>query len=84
MEIYFRQLVLTLDRERPGWRKDTIVLLDNARYHTSKSTMQLLKSLEVPVLFTGPHSYAAAPCELWFGAFKSKDINPRRISTSKR
>jgi hypothetical protein len=34
MKIYFHQLVKKLDQQRPGWRKDTIVLLDNAAYHS--------------------------------------------------
>jgi hypothetical protein len=84
MDIFFRQLVLQLDRERPQWRQDTVILMDNAKYHWSKSTTKMLKSLAVPVLYTGPHSYAASPCELWFAAFKSCDVNPRKVSTGKR
>ena len=84
MEIFFRQLATTLDKERKDWRKDTIIMLDNAPYHTSKSTMSLLRTLKIPVLFTGPHSYSAAPCELMFAQFKSRDINPRKVPTSKR
>ena len=61
-----------------------MILLDNAPYHTSKPTLDLFEALNIPELFTGPHSYAAVPCELWFAAFKSKDINPRKVSTSKR
>ena len=33
MEIFFRALVLKLDSERPRWRYDSVVLLDNAPYH---------------------------------------------------
>ena len=83
MEIYFRQLVRQLDKARPQWRENTVILMDNARYHWSKATTRVLKALNVPVLYTGPHSYAASPCELWFAAFKSRDINPRRLSLSK-
>ena len=84
MELFFRQLVKKLDRERAGWRQDTVILLDNAPYHKSKATMTLFAALDLPVMFTGPHSYAAAPCELWFAAFKSKDANPNRVPTTKR
>jgi hypothetical protein len=38
----------------------------------------------VPVIFTGPHSYAAAPIELLFAHFKAADINPRRLKTGKK
>ena len=83
MEIFFRQLVKRLDGERDGWRKDTVIILDNARYHTSKTTLKLFESLNLPILFSGPHSYDAAPCELLFAAFKSKDINPRHVGMGK-
>ena len=83
MEIFFRQLVLKLDAERKGWRKDTVILLDNAPYHTCTTTMNLFEGLEIPILFTGPHSYDAAPCELLFAQFKAADINPNRLPTGK-
>ena len=59
-------------------------MLDNAKYHVSSSTINLLKMLDVPVMFTGPHSYAASPIELMFAAFKAADINPRKVPTGKR
>jgi hypothetical protein len=36
------------------------------------------------MLISGPHSYDAAPCELWFSLFKRVNINPRRVKTGKR
>ena len=39
MEIYFYHLVAKLDRERPNWRDDTVLLLDGASYHRSASTL---------------------------------------------
>ena len=33
MELFFRALAKKLDDERPRWRSDTVVLLDNAPYH---------------------------------------------------
>ena len=64
MDIFFRALVKQLDKERPDWRDDTVIMLDNARYHSSKPTKRLFEALSIPVLYTGPHSYAASPCEL--------------------
>ena len=84
MDIFFRALVKQLDRERKGWRRDTVLILDGAPYHNSKPTMKLLEALEIHVLYTGPHSYAAVPCELWFSSFKSCDVNPRKVPTAKR
>ena len=61
-----------------------MILLDNAPYHTSDSTINLMQGLQIPIIFTGPHSYDAAPIELLFAAFKSCDINPRHVATGKR
>jgi len=60
-----------------------VILLDNAPYHVSQGTLKVLEELRIPVLFTGPHSYDGAACELFFAAFKREDINPRRIKTGK-
>ena len=84
MEIFFHSLVRVLDKERKGWREDTIILVDNARYHAADGTQKVFKALRIPIMFTGPHSYEAAPCELFFAAFKREDINPRRVSTGKK
>ena len=43
MALFLNQLVQRLDRERPGWRKDHVVLWDNAPYHKSRKTLELLK-----------------------------------------
>ena len=71
MEILLRQLVLKLDKEDASWRDKRVLLLDGAPYHTSESTLQLMEGLQIPVLFTGPHSYDAVPIELLFASFKS-------------
>ena len=84
MGIFMVQLVKTLNQERPDWRKDTIILHDNAPYFKSVKMRRTLESLDIPMLFTGQHSYAAVPIELWFAAFKRDDINPRHIPTGKK
>jgi len=84
MEIYLRQLVLKLNKERIDWRSDTILCLDNASYHNSSSTMELFEELRIPVIFTGPHSYDFAPCELFFSWFKSASFNPTRLPLGKK
>ena len=35
MKVFFTYLCSSLDSERAGWREDTVVLLDGAKYHTS-------------------------------------------------
>ena len=57
MELFIRQLVRRLDSQRPGWRKNSVVMMDNATYHTNSAFQKILALLEVPVLYTGPHSY---------------------------
>jgi hypothetical protein len=83
MSLYLQQLVLKLDKERPDWRRNTIVTMDGASYHTAAGTLALINKLRIPVLMQGPHSYDVAPCELYFAAFKRDDINPRHVPTTK-
>ena len=84
MELFLREYAKKLDKQRPDWRANSILLVDGASYHKSAATMKVMQELRMPVMFLGPYSYNAAPCELWFAWFKSCDINPRRISTNGR
>ena len=61
-----------------------MLLLDGAQYHLSAEIKNHLGVLEFPVIFTGPRSYDAAPCELLFAQLKSTDINPSDLKTGKR
>ena len=83
MSLFWKSLVLKLDKERPGWRANTIWTLDGAAYHSGEASLKLLQHLRIQVLMQGPHSYDVAPCELFFARFKSDDINPRHVPTSK-
>ena len=84
MDIFFRYLDQRLEKERKNWKKNTIVILDNAPYHNSSMTLKTFESLKLPIMFTGPHSYDASPCELFFAQFKSVDINPRHLPMGKK
>jgi hypothetical protein len=84
MHLYLHHLAQTLDVERPNWRNDTVVLLDGARYHTCQPTKDIMQSLRMPVMFTGPQSYDAAPCELFFASLKNGDLNPLMMATGKK
>ena len=84
MKIFFHALVKKLEAERPYWHKNTVIMLDNASYHTCTTTMKVFEELGVPVLYTGPYSYSASPVELFFAAFKAADINPRHAPMGKR
>ena len=83
-EIFLTDLVTKLDKERLNWRKNTVIFWDNASYHSSLMTRKTLQNLNIPILYTGPYSYSASPCELFFAQFKSVDINPRKIQQSKK
>ena len=84
MELFFTNFIKLLDEKDKYWRKTTIIMLDGASYHTSESMMRFYKDNRVPLIFTGPHSYAASPIELFFAAFKKDDINPSKVPTGKQ
>lgn len=33
MELFYRELVVVLDRDKPSWRKTTVIVADGAPYH---------------------------------------------------
>ena len=84
MELYFSNFIRMMDSKNTYWRKHHIILMDNAPYHTSNQMMRFYEEHELPIIFTGPHSYSAAPVELYFAHFKQDDINPRKLPTGKR
>ncbi|TFH49609.1 MAG: hypothetical protein E4G89_04575 [Methanothrix sp.] len=84
MELFFRALAAKLDVERPSWRRDTIIIVDGAKYHQSKDFLPVAAELMLPYMLLGPHSYDAAPCELFFAHFKRADVNPRHVPTGKK
>jgi hypothetical protein len=84
MELFFRSLAAKLDFERPGWRRDTVIIVDGAKYHQSTDFLAVAAELRLPYMVLGPHSYDAAPCELFFAHFKRADINPRHVPTGKK
>ena len=84
MEIFYQHLCSKLDAERPNWRSNTVVLHDNAPYCISEGAINVYRNLQIPMLFSGPHSYSTAPCELVFSLLKQKDINPLHIATGKK
>ena len=84
MEIYLVELVKMLDAEDRHWRKDTVIVWDNAGYHTSKRTKSLLETLKIPLLFLGTYSYDMAPAELLFARLKTSDLHPGEIAVGKK
>ena len=84
MEIFFLELVKRLDETRKNWRKNHVILMDNAPYHKSNDSLRLFEELRIPLIFTGPHGYTGSPIELFFASFKAADINPSHFPTSKK
>ena len=68
--LFLTELALLLDRERPLWRKDTLILMDNAKYNLKDDIKAQIQRLKMPVIHSGPYSYDAAPVERFFGYFK--------------
>jgi hypothetical protein len=56
MSLFWKGLCMKLDRERPGWRSNTLWTLDGAAYHSGEESLNTLRALKVPVLMQGPHS----------------------------
>ena len=84
MRIYLENLVEILDNENKSWRKSTAIFWDNASYHSSRSTREVLKRLKIPVMYLGPYGYFQAPCELFFGQLKSQQLNPESLPIGKK
>ena len=50
MSLFWKSLALKLDKERPGWRTNTIWTLDGAAYHSGDASLKLLQQLRIKVL----------------------------------
>ena len=46
-----------MDREADDWRKETVMLLDNAPYHRSDQARAAIKKLGLRVIYSGPYSF---------------------------
>ena len=84
MLAFLQHLVAELDDERPGWKADTYILLDGARYHTGGEIREYLHKMQLQVIWTGPYSYDAAPIELLFAGLKFGELNADRLPTGKK
>ena len=84
MMLFLRHLERQLDSERPGWRDNTVLLMDGAKYHLSEEMKVYFRKMDLKVIFTGPYSFTAAPIEMLFSALKRGEINPERLPTGKR
>ena len=82
--LFLNQLVKILDAEEPGWQEESILLWDNAPYHSSGDTLGIINKLGLQVIYSGPYSYSAAPIETLFSGLKLGEMNPDNDPTGKR
>ena len=84
MQLYFTELIKTLDSEDRNWRSNTIIMMDNASYHDSKDVLELFQKQRVPVMYLGAYSYHMAPAEMVFAALKVQLLNEDQVQLGKR
>ena len=84
VKLFISHLVDKLECQDPQFRENTVLLLDGAEYHTSQEIQEHLKRHGVDFLYTGPRSYDAAACELFWAYLKSGDINMQNLATGKK
>jgi hypothetical protein len=81
--LFLIDLAAKLDSDRPDWRSDTIILIDNASYNASSYTTKCIRKLGLPVMFSAPYSYDASAVERHFGYFKQAVILDKTQSSGK-
>ena len=81
---FLSRLATVLTSEDREWRRNTVWLLDGARYHTSADTRKILKQIGVNFVISAPYSYDAAPVELYLAYYKQVQTNPDNEKTGKR
>ena len=84
MLVFLQHLIAHYDEQVPGWRDDSYVLMDGARYHTGTDIREYLHKMQLRVIWSGPYSYSSAPIELLFGGLKFGELNPERLPLGKR
>ena len=82
--LFIQKLSIKLTLERPNWKEDTVILMDNAPYHGSQKTRDYFAHNGIRTIYTAPYSYSGSPIELWFAALKSTNLNPTMQATGKR
>jgi hypothetical protein len=56
----------------PGWRKTTVIVMDNSPCHRNPTIHKYIEEEELPMLFTGPASFDICACEYLFSSIKRK------------
>ena len=81
--LFISRLVEQLDLDRPSWRSDTVMQLDNAKWHKTQQVRDLLKKHRIPALLSAPYSYDCAGVEYFFSMFKRGELNIKQLGVTK-
>ena len=81
---FLRHLIQIMAEQLPGFEKETVFLLDGARYHTSPEMRHYYEQLGVQVMFTAPYSYTTSPIERLFSGLKFGELNYQGLPCGKR
>ena len=84
MTTFLRYMVQRLDQETPGWQENSVILLDNAKWHSNQQMKLRLNRMNLPIIYSAPYCYSTAPVELVFAALKFGDLNPHHLPTGKK
>jgi transposase len=82
--LFLLKLAQYLDTSKPGWRSNTVLMMDNAPYHRSIHLQSQLNELKLPIMFLGPYQFDLAPVERLFSFIKQRDLNPFKTIPSTR
>ena len=84
VKLFLTKLIMALTSTDPDWRKNTVLLLDNARYHKSREMKKFYEGNHLPVAFLGPYHFEMAPVERLFSFMKVRDLNPKELTSLKQ
>lgn len=76
--LFMIKLATYLNHQKADWRKNTVLMIDNAPYHRSSKSMEAYTNLKLPIMFLGPYQFHLAPVEKLFSYIKARDLNPLR------
>ena len=58
--------------------------MDNAKYHTGSEISDYILKMQLPIMYSAPYSYSAAPIETLFAHLKLGELNKAHESTGKK
>ncbi len=65
-----------MDSEDLDWRKNSVILVDNASIHRSLEALTHQEEFGLNIMFLAPYSFQMAAVEKLFSVMKRRDLNP--------